>query len=62
MIGCNLVIHGGIGGDDNQVICDKDKEYNEFACFDFQAKSWMKLRQAEDNVLSIGPLGYHTMT
>jgi hypothetical protein len=67
-------VHGGVHGEDNKVIYDGKDEKNlqEFALFDFQACSWMRIKQAmteyEDDVpqkpihLTIGSLAYHTMT
>jgi len=46
VIGCCLLLHGGINGEENCVIVDKDgKEPQQFALFDFQARSWLKVRQ-----------------
>jgi hypothetical protein len=65
------VIHGGINGEENQMIADTNKEAREFACFDFQTCSWMKIRQAHTEVedqpskpihLAMGLLAYHSMT
>lgn len=74
MIGSQLVIHGGIDGDENILIQEGSKNMiaSEFALFDFQARFWMKIKQDEmvneDTYertpihTTIGPLAYHTMT
>jgi|LauGreDrversion4_2_1035121.scaffolds.fasta_scaffold6894476_1 hypothetical protein len=47
MIGSQLVIHGGIDGDENILIQEGNKSMiaTEFALFDFQARYWMKIKQ-----------------
>ena len=47
MIGSQLVIHGGIDGDENILILEGNKSMiaAEFALFDFQARYWMKIKQ-----------------
>jgi len=74
MLGSQLIIHGGIDGDENVLIQENGKNIfaSEFALFDFQARQWMKIKQDEivneDTFertpihTTIGPLAYHTMT
>lgn len=73
MLGCALFIHGGIGGEGNNVIQDSVKQLNEeFAIFDLQARCWINASQEElideDTGVrtllhtTISSLAYHTMT
>lgn len=71
VLGCTLIVHGGINGVENVVIADDAKEQQEFALFDFQVCAWIKIKQAVNETedgslkepqLTIGPLAYHSMT
>ena len=37
ILGCTLLIHGGINGEENVVITDEAGKFELFALFDFQA-------------------------
>jgi hypothetical protein len=73
ILGCTLFIHGGISGEDNNVIVDTVKHPNEeFAAFDLQARYWIRAQQEElvnedtgERTLihtTLSSLAYHTMT
>lgn len=73
VLGCALFIHGGISGEDNNVIVESVKHPNEeFALFDLQARYWIRVQQ-EDLInedtgertlihTTLNSLAYHTMT
>jgi hypothetical protein len=49
MLGSQLIIHGGIDGNENILIQENSKNMiaTEFALFDFQARQWIKIKQDE---------------
>lgn len=77
ILGSALLVHGGISGEDNQVISDLEQSpkgfhQSEWVLFDFQARQWVKVRQeelvnedtGEKKMINttISCLAYHTMT
>lgn len=70
LIGCILIVYGGIYGEDNKILDD-------FAAFDIDLKLWIKVKARyydatknisnglsilENSKKQMGPLMYHAMT
>lgn len=55
LIGCALIVYGGIYGEDNEILDD-------FSGFDVDARMWIRVKARYNSKKEIGPLAYHAMT
>lgn len=56
VLGCNLISYGGVYGEEG------NKVLSDFCCFDLEMNQWVRMKQANNNKVQLGPLAYLSMT